>query len=495
MGPVMARRPVRGADFLQLRATSVGPRGLTDWLAGALRTAISDGRLSPGSRLPSTRALAEDLAVSRGVVVEAYQRLTDEGLVEGRTGRGTTVTSLAGSSGSPARRSPAAAGPPAARQPAELDLIPGVPDLAAFPRAAWLRAERTVLEQVSAGDLGYGDPQGSGRLRDELAGWLARTRGIRADADDIVIVTGVAQALALLAQTLRSRGSTTIGVEDPGSRGARDELRYWGLEPVPVAVDGLGLRVPDLVRADVPAVLLTPAHQFPTGVVLAPGRRRALLGWAAAGGLVIEDDYDAEHRYDRAPVPALHASAPDRVAYTGSTSKTLAPGMRLGWLIAPAPMRRDLVEAKYASDLGSPALPQLVLAQLIAGGQLDRHIRLVRARQRLRRDAVLAALREHLPQARVQGVAAGLHLVILLPGLGAGGSNGAAGSNEAEAALVERARLVGVAVQPLSLHRHRPGPPGLVLGYAALAPDRLHEAIRRLATVMPAPGGPTRRPG
>ncbi len=495
MGPVAAGRPARGADFLQLRATSVGPRGLTEWLVGALRTAISDGRLPPGSRLPSTRALAEDLAVSRGVVVEAYQRLTDEGLVEGRAGRGTTVTSLAWSSGSPTRRSPSAARTPAARPPAELDLIPGVPDLSAFPRAAWLRAERTVLEQVSAGDLGYGDPRGSGRLRDELAGWLARTRGIRTDADDIVIVTGVAQALALLAQTLRSRGSTTIAVEDPGSRGARDELRYWGLEPVPVAVDGLGLRVPDLVRADVPAALLTPAHQFPTGVVLAPGRRRALLEWAADGGLVIEDDYDAEHRYDRAPVPALHASAPDRVAYTGSTSKTLAPGMRLGWLIAPAPMQRDLVEAKYASDLGSPALPQLVLAQLIAGGQLDRHIRLVRARQRLRRDAVLAALREHLPQARVQGVAAGLHLVILLPGLGPAGSNDAAGSNEAEVALVERARLVGVAVQPLSLHRHRPGSPGLVLGYAALAPDRLREAIRRLATVLPAPGGPTRRPG
>ena len=249
-----------------------------------------------------------------------------------------------------------------------------------------MRAERLVLEQASVADLGYGDPRGSQWLRSELAGWLARTRGLRAEPGDIIVVTGVAQALALLAQVLRTRAVTEIAVEDPGSRGARDDLAYWGLRPVPVPVDEHGLQVGELARGDQRAVLLTPAHQFPTGVVLAPQRRRDLLDWAAAAdALIVEDDYDAEYRYDRAPVPALHASAPGLVAYAGSTSKTLAPGMRLGWLIPPDRLHADLVEAKYASDLGSPALPQLVLARLIASGELEQHIRLVRKRQRSRR--------------------------------------------------------------------------------------------------------------
>jgi GntR family transcriptional regulator / MocR family aminotransferase len=220
-------------------------------------------------------------------------------------------------------------------------------------------------------------------------------------------------------------------------------------------------------------VLLTPAHQFPTGVVLAAQRRRELLRWAAAGErLIIEDDYDAEYRYDRPPVPALQGAAPDLVAYTGSTSKTLAPGMRLGWLVPPRRLHADLVAAKHASDLGCPVLPQLVLAHLITSGELERHIRTVRARQRVRRDALLAALGEHLPQARVNGVAAGLHLLITLPG------------DADDAGLADRILQAGVLVHPLSLHRVRPGPPGLVLGYAAHAPDRLREAARRIATAL-----------
>ena len=356
---------------------------------------------------------------------------------------------------------------------AELDLSPGVPDLSAFPRAAWLRAERTVLASASAADLGYGDPRGSERLRTELTGWLARSRGIRAQPDAILIVAGVAQAMALLAQQLRAAGISRIAVEDPGSRGARDELAHWGLQPVPVPVDEHGLDVAALARSGAPAVLLTPAHQFPTGVVLAAPRRRALLDWAAAGGLVIEDDYDAEYRYDRAPVPALQASGPDRIAYTGSTSKSLAPGMRLGWLIPPPRMYTDLVVAKHASDLGSPALPQLVLAQLIASGELDRHVRQVRGRQRGRRDALLAALREQLPGIRVQGVPAGLHLLITFPGLD---------GHPDDTELASRLHQDGVLVHPLSWHRvdQDSGPPGLVLGYAAHSPDQLREAARRI---------------
>ncbi len=474
-----------GSDFLQLDATSVPSRGLTSWLTAALRAAIVDGRLAAGTRLPATRTLAGDLGVARGVVVEAYQRLGDEGLLEARTRVGTVVMPLTAAAArrprAPERAVRADTVPrlpvPASRRLAtvELDLSPGVPDLTAFPRAAWLRAERAVLDQLTASDLGYGDPRGNAALRTELAGWLARTRGVRAEPDHIIVVAGVAQSLALLAQTLRGRGATAIAVEDPGSRGARDELTHWGLRPVPVPVDERGLQVDELARSGLQAALLTPAHQFPTGVVLSPPRRRSLLDWARAGGLVIEDDYDAEHRYDRAPVPALQSSAADHVAHTGSTSKTLAPGMRLGWLIPPSHLHADLVAAKHASDLGCPALPQLVLAHLLANGAYDRHLRLLRTRQRRRRNAILAALREHLPHARVAGVAAGLHLLITLPDL--------PGDTD-DTDLADKVRGAGVLVHPLSWHRHRPGTPGLVLGYAAHSPGRLHEAIHRIATAL-----------
>jgi GntR family transcriptional regulator/MocR family aminotransferase len=539
---------VAGTDFLQLDPAAAPARGMTDWLADAVRAAILDGRLQAGALLPATRVLADDLGISRGVTVEVYQRLADEGLVSGRPGAGTRVLGCGGRQPVPARslaagmaglrERPDAAGVAAARERtdaagmaaqregldpallperwrarAELDLSPGVPDLSGFPRAAWLRAERAVLEQASTADLGYGDPRGCGYLRAELTGWLARTRGLRTEPDDIIIVTGVAQALALLAQRLAAhepadrtaghepadrasrpadrasrpadrvaghgaarRAATEIGVEDPGSRGSRDELAYWGLRPVPVPVDEHGLQVDALVRTGVRAVSLTPAHQFPTGVVLAPQRRRELLDWAAAtDALIIEDDYDAEYRYDRAPVPALQASAPGYVAYAGSTSKTLAPGMRLGWLIPPPRLHAELVEAKRASDLGSPALPQLVLAHLIASGELEQHIRTVRKRQRSRRDALLGALAEQLPQACVQGIAAGLHLLITFPEL--------AGRIQ-DTELAEHILRAGVLVHPLSWHRQRPGVPGIILGYAVHTPDQLRAAVRRIALVM-----------
>jgi GntR family transcriptional regulator / MocR family aminotransferase len=483
-----------GADFLQLDPAAAPTRGLTSWLAGAVRGAIMDGRLPAGASLPASRLLADDLGVSRGVIVEAYQRLADEGLVSARPGAGTKVSALTPPPTAPPKTpappnvpAPPPTAPPVTRHEpsvlpqrwrtnAELDLSPGVPDLSGFPRAAWLRAERSVLERASVAELGYGDPRGSQWLRTELAGWLARTRGLRAAADDIIIVAGVAQAMALLAQWLRAQHRTGIAVEDPGSRGARDELAYWGLRPVPVPVDDQGLSTADLAGSGLGAVLLTPAHQFPTGVVLAPRRRRHLLDWAAAvGALIIEDDYDAEYRYDRAPVPALQASAPGYVAYAGSTSKTLAPGMRLGWLVPPRAMHQDLVAAKHAADLGSPALPQLVLAHLIATGELEHHIRGVRKRQRARRDALLGALREYLPGARVQGVAAGLHLLITFPELA-----GAVDDTD----LAERIHRTGVLVHPLSWHRQLPGPPGLVLGYAVHTPDQLRDAAHRIARAL-----------
>ena len=349
----------RGADFLQLSRASAPVRGLTSWLAGAVRAAIMDGRLPAGTSLPATRLLAGDLGISRGVVVEAYQRLADEGLVSGRPGTGTRVSGLPPRSVRPSKNPPppGRAGATVLPQPwrarAELDLSPGVPDLSGFPRAAWLRAERSVLDQASVAELGYGDPSGSQWLRRELAGWLARTRGLRAAADDIIVVSGVAQALALLAQCLHARGITRIAVEDPGSLGSRDQLTHWGLATVPVPVDEQGLTVGNLADRDLRAALLTPAHQFPTGVVLAPRRRRELLDWAvAADAVIIEDDYDAEYRYDRAPVPALQAAAPGHVAYAGTTSKTLAPGMRLGWLVPPARWMRSATSVSSTARSG-----------------------------------------------------------------------------------------------------------------------------------------------
>ncbi|WP_254705587.1 PLP-dependent aminotransferase family protein [Streptomyces vilmorinianum] len=469
---------------------------MTTWLVDAVRDAVADGRLTSGVYLPASRVLADDLKVSRGVVVEAYRRLAEEGLVSGRPGAGTRVTAEIARTPLPGGVSPPPEGahPPAARltpygdsvprlplarpePPVDIDLSPGLPDLSGFPRSAWWRAERAVLGRAPAAEFAYGDPRGSLTLRQELASWLGRVRGVRAEPEDIIVVGGVAQSLALVAQTLRAAGGARIAVEDPGSRGAQDALAHWGMQPVAVPVDEQGLVVEELVRSGLRTALVTPAHQFPTGVVLAPQRRRALLAWANEGGLVVEDDYDAEHRYDRSPVPALQASAPERVVHTGSISKTLAPAMRLGWLIAPRSLRDELVAAKHASDLGSPILPQLVLARLISHGDLDRHLRLTRGRYRARRDALLTALTARLPSVHVQGIAAGLHLLVVFPELT---------GKVADTDLSERLLRAGVLTHPLSWHRGNPGPPGLVLGYAAHPADRLREAAHRIARTVQA---------
>ncbi|WP_213451759.1 MocR-like pyridoxine biosynthesis transcription factor PdxR [Rhizomonospora bruguierae] len=477
-----------GSDFLHLDPGEAPAGGRAAWLADRLRAAIVDGRLPPGGRLPASRALATDLGVSRGVVTEAYRRLVEEGHVAGRGRAGTVVVAVpvpvpaAVPPPGPGRTATASAGATTGpfgaetfeafrAAPARIDLSPGLPDLAAFPRAAWLRAERAVLNRAAPADLGYGDPRGTAALRTAVAGWLARYRGIRADPDEVVIVGGVAQALALLAQVLRAEGVTAVAVEDPGSLGARQQVGGWGLATPPVAVDAEGLRVDDLSRCGAPAVMVTPAHQFPTGVVLGGERRRLLARWAASGGLVIEDDYDAEHRYDRPPVPALRSVMPERVCYAGSVSKLLAPALRLGWALVPPRYRDAFVAAKREADLGSAALPQLVLAQLIGSGELERQLRFLRRRHVRRRDAMLAAVRAHLPGAVVHGAAAGLHLLVAL-----------AGVSDTDLAAAALAR--GVKAQPLSWHRQRAGPPGLVLGYAANAPAALEAGVAVLGAVL-----------
>ncbi|MFD7787922.1 PLP-dependent aminotransferase family protein [Streptomyces nojiriensis] len=473
-GTTQGSKSPSGSDFLQLDVGQAPPGGRTEWLAGRLRAAIADGTLPVGSRLPASRVLAAELRVSRGLVTEAYQRLAETGQVSGR-GRGGTVVVAAPPPVATASRPPDRGGPVDALRavPCRIDLSPGVPDLTAFPRTAWLQAERRVLAQLTPADFGYGNPQGAPALREAVVGWLARNRGIRADPDEVVVVAGVAQALALLAHVLREEGVHRIAVEDPGSLGARQQLEYGRLETVSVRVDEAGLDVAALRASGAGAVLLTPAHQFPTGVVLDGERRRDLLGWAAAGGLVIEDDYDAEHRYDRAPVPALRALLPEAVCYAGSVSKLLAPALRLGWLLVPPRLRDAVTAAKRYADLGNPVLAQLVLARLMDSGELERHLRFVRRRHRRRRDAMLRAVAELLPGARVHGAAAGLHLMVTFDGAGFD-----------DTALASAALALGVKTHPLSWHRVRPGPPGLILGYAAGSAGEIEEGIATLATAL-----------
>lgn len=466
-----------GTDFLQLTVADAPTGGLSDWLATQLRLAIADGRLPVGSALPPSRILATELRVSRGVVTEAYQRLSDDGHVAGRGRAGTIVVAAPVDTASPTAqtsRVPAAQavfdGQPGddvfdelRATPARYDLSPGLPDLASFPRAAWLKAERAVFDLLTPTDLGYGDPRGAPALRLAVSQWLGRNRGIRVDPADIVIVAGVAQGLILLAQVLLADGIDAIAVEDPGSLGARQHFHRWGMATPPIAVDAAGLDVGRLEAEGHRAVMVTPAHQFPYGVVLDGQRRRDLLAWAGQGRLVIEDDYDAEHRYDRAPVPALRAMSGD-ICYTGSVSKLLAPALRTGWVLPPPRYRDALIDAKRCTDLGSATVPQLTLARLMDNGDLERHLRWLRRRHVQRRDAMLAAVREQLPTAEVHGAAAGLHLTITLPELD-------------DVRLARTALSYGVKVHPLSWHAQLPHRAGLVMGYAASTPSDLTAAI------------------
>ena len=489
--PDSSPRSKPGVDFLQLDLGQAPAGGLSGYLAEQLRAAIADGRLPVGARVPPGRVLAEELRVSRGVVTEAYQRLIEDGQLAGRGRAGTFVVAApiaaarqavpGAGAGAIALAAPLIdfATEPGAEvfdalraSPARIDLTPGVPDLAAFPRTAWLRAERRVLAEVSPTAFGYGDPRGVEPFRRAVADWLARYRGLRVHPDEVVVVTGVAQALGLVADVLRREGLGAIAVEDPGSLGVRQHLRYQGFETPPVPVDGAGLRVDALRACGVRAVALTPAHQFPTGAVLDGRRRRDLVLWAQEqDGLILEDDYDAEHRYDRPPVPALHAMLPERVCYAGSVSKTLAPALRIGWLVPPPRHRDTVIAAKRYADLGNAVLPQLVLTELMASGELEAHLRMVRQRHRRRRDAMIAAIREHLPAARVHGAAAGLHLTVTFE----------SEPDFADTALAALALERGVKAQPLSWHRQLPGRPGLVLGYAATTPTDAVDGVVLIA--------------
>jgi GntR family transcriptional regulator/MocR family aminotransferase len=445
------------------------PRPLRAQLESGLREAVRSGRLRAQTRLPASRSLAADLGVSRRLVVDAYAQLLAEGYLVARPGAGTYVADAAAASRLPAEE-PAASGP-------AFDFFPGYPDLASFPRRAWLRAMREVLTVMPASSLGYPDPRGSRELREALAGHLRRVRGVVADPQTVIVCSGAAQALVLLARALRS---PHLAIEDPGLPPHRAILQAHGARLSALPVDADGARVQELeeigARAGtVDAAFVTPAHQSPTGVALAPARRAALLEWAGArGGLVIEDDYDAEYRYDRAPLAALQGLAPDRVIYMGTVSKTLAPALRLGWLVVPPRLLDAVVEQKALADHGCPTLDQLTLARMLESGAYDRHLRQARRRYRARRDALVKAVAENLPGARVTGLAAGLHAIVRL------------GRPVDGLALMQAARARSVGAYPLGYAYASPRPvhDGVVLGYASLTESAIAEGIRRLARAL-----------
>jgi GntR family transcriptional regulator / MocR family aminotransferase len=427
-------------------------------LERALRDAVRDGRLAPGTRLPATRRLAEELGVSRGTAKAAYDQLVAEGYLTARQGSGTRVASLPSlDSGGPE----AAA---RARTP-RFDLRPGSPDVGAFPAAAWLRALRRAIATAPLLAYDYGDPRGRIELRTALSGYLGRARGVVAPPGRIVITTGYVQGLALLTRVL---DGGTIAMEDPGLPFHREVVRHNGGSVVPVPVDERGVCAREL--GDARAVVVTPAHQYPTGVTLHPERRRAVTDWARArGALIVEDDYDGEFRYDRQPVGALQGMAPGQVVYLGTASKTLGPALRLGWMVLPPDLVDDVADAKLHSDHHTESIGQLALAELIDSHAYDRHVRACRLRYRRRRDQLLdriGALSE------VRGIAAGLHALVQV-------------ADEKEA--LKRAEAEGLAIGHLGDHWHRPGPgrpQGLVVGYGTPRERAYPEALEALRKVL-----------
>jgi GntR family transcriptional regulator/MocR family aminotransferase len=440
-------------------------------LESALREAVQTGRLPPGTRLPSSRALAADLGIARNSVAEAYGQLVAEGWLTAQQGSGTRVAAAAGPGPAPA---PAAAarshrGPPRARY----DLRPGSPDLSAFPRSGWLSAARKALPAAPSRALGYGDPRGLPELRTVLAGYLARARGVRASPDRVVVCAGFSQGLALLCQVLSGTGAARMAVEEYGQPGPVATIAASGLTPAMLSVDDGGAVLDPVPDAE--AVLLTPAHQFPLGPVLSPRRRAEAARWAAStGGLIIEDDYDGEFRYDRQPVGALQALAPEHVVYAGTASKTLAPGLRLGWLVLPARLVDAVTDAKAMADAQTSSLEQLTLAEFITSGAYDRHVRRARLDYRRRRDRLIDALARHAPDVHLTGAAAGLHAVVELP------------RGQSERQVVAHAAARGVAIEGLgdyALRDHTRGP-ALVIGYAAPPGHSYTTAIARLIAAI-----------
>ncbi|MEV5968808.1 PLP-dependent aminotransferase family protein [Streptomyces sp. NPDC051921] len=451
-------------------------KGLRNGLMDALREAVRSGRLAAGTRLPSSRSLAADLGVARNTVADAYAELVAEGWLTARQGSGTRVAPRS----APRRRTAPSrvAGAPAATGKPTYNLRPGTPDLASFPRADWLKAARKALMTAPNEAFGYGDPRGRIELRTVLAEYLARARGVYARPERIMICSGFVHGLMLMGQVLRARGVREVAVESYGLDIHWALLERAGLRIPALPFDERGTRTEELgsLGGGVGAVLMTPAHQFPMGGALRPDRRAAAVDWArAAGGLILEDDYDGEFRYDRQPVGALQGLDPERVVYMGTASKSLAPGLRLAWMVLPEHLVDEVAAAKGAVDWVSSVTDQLTFAEFLRSGAYDRHVRAMRLRYRRRRDQLVAAVATRSPETRVSGIAAGLHAVLDLP----------AGT---EAAVVRSAAFQGLALTGLDAFRHPSTPPtrdALVVGYATPPDSAWSGVLEALSRVLP----------
>jgi GntR family transcriptional regulator / MocR family aminotransferase len=512
-----AARDGARASGLDLHLEVTGPR-VRAAVEAALREAVQSGRLPAGTRLPASRTLAADLGLARNTVADAYGQLVAEGWLTARQGSGTRVAEQPAAPPAPPASAPVhsagapmpAAGRrsssarvrwPEAREsavdrrnayasgtgpsaPSALtpwaeprhSLRPGLPDVSEFPRAAWLAAARRAISQAPSEAFGYGDARGRPELRAALASYLARARGARAAPDRIVICSGFTQALSLLCRVLATGGATALAAEAYGHRHHRDVIAAQGLSARPVPVDESGAVTDALAGLpDAAALLLTPSHQFPLGVPLAPRRRGQAVAWAArTGGFVIEDDYDGEFRYDRRAIGAMQALAPEHVVYAGTASKTLAPAVRLAWLVLPGRLVDDVVAAKLLADRHGSGLDELTLAEFITSGGYDRHIRRARLNYRRRRDRLAGALSRALPGPRLTGMAAGLHAVLALPD----------GLREADVVAAAAGR--GLALDGMRNYRPAgvPHPEALVLGYGTPPAHAFTTAVTRLCAAL-----------
>jgi len=459
-------------------------------LEASLREAIRGGRLRAGERLPSSRELARELGISRGMVQDCYGQLLAEGYLVSRTGSATWVADISGPhAGDQPVAALAVVSPPASSAgrhpqgpPLIADFRPGIPDLSSFPRTDWAWAIKQACVQVASADLGYGDPRGSLVLREVLAAYLRRVRAAAADPAQMIISTGVAQGINLVVRALaRHSGVTCVAFEDPGYGTMREDetvraVLEMGIRVTYVPVDEQGLMVSELAASGAQAVVVTPAHQSPTGVVLSPARRHALTGWARrGGGYIIEDDYDSEFRYDKEPVGALQGLAPDQVFLLGTASKALAPAVRLGWVHAPGALSEAVAAHKEMSDRGSCMLDQLALATLLTSGRYDRHLRRMRTVYAARRTALTGAFSRHVPGIQLTGLAAGFHGVAPLP----------PGADETAVIAAARDRRVGL--HGIGGYRGRPdpaAPPALVMGFGNVSERAIEPAVAVVAGLL-----------
>ncbi|MCX5385167.1 PLP-dependent aminotransferase family protein [Streptomyces sp. NBC_00083] len=450
-----------------------GAGGLRAGLMSALREAVRGGRLAPGARLPSSRTLAADLGIARNTVADAYAELVAEGWLTARQGSGTQVARRA-----EARQDRGHTHRLPTRRKPTYNLLAGAPDLASFPRAEWLRAARRALTAAPHEAFGLGDPRGRIELRTVLADYLARARGVYASPDRIVICSGFVHGLTLMGRALRARRVREVAVEAYGLDFHWKLLTEAGLRTPALPLDEQGTRTEELGELrGAGAVLMTPAHQFPIGFPLLPDRRAAAVDWARArGGLILEDDYDGEFRFDRQPVGALQGLDPEHVVYLGTASKSLAPGLRLGWMVLPEHLVDEVVEGKGLADWSCGVLDQLTLAEFISSGAYDRHVRGMRLHYRRRRDQLVTALAEQAPHLHVSGVAAGLHVLLELP-------------PGTERSVVQGAAWQGLALEGLSRYRHpsTPGPrrDALVIGYGTPSDSEWTGALDALMRVLP----------